>query len=62
MSVVPTRNIVDPCLPVIEETCTIQTVKKTYTFLRAVFLGAIAKENPLLDMINPKIHPETLNA
>ena len=25
------RNVVDPCPPILEETCTVQTAKKTYT-------------------------------
>lgn len=31
VSVVPTKNVVDPCPPILEETCTVQTAKKTYT-------------------------------
>ena len=40
VSVVPTRNVVDPCPPVIEETCTVQTAKKTYTGI-AVAMGTL---------------------
>ena len=38
-SVVHTKNVIDPCPPVLEKTCTVKTAKKIYTSI-AVAMGA----------------------